>query len=309
MSHQHNHGHDHSHPHTLELHPSRAFLIGIILNISFVVVETIYGFLTNSLSLLADAGHNFGDVIGLVLSWGAIWLAQRKASSQFTYGLKGSTILAALGNAVLLLIAVGAIVWEAIQRLRTPEPVPGVTMMIVAFIGILINAATAFLFFKNRKSDINIKSAFMHMAADALVSLGVVIAGLIVLKTNWVWIDPLVGIIIAVVITMGTWSLFKESLSLALSAVPSSIDRSAVHKFLENVDGVSKVHDLHIWGMSTTETALTAHLIMPSGHSGDYFLKNLSKEIQHKFQIAHITIQVERGDGGSACELESAHEI
>jgi cobalt-zinc-cadmium efflux system protein len=300
MSHSHSH-----HEHASQDNYSRAFLIGIVLNISFVAIEIIYGLLTNSVALLADAGHNFSDVIGLILSWGAFWLSRKKASSKFTYGFKGTSILAALANAILLLIATGAITWEAIQRLAKPEPVAGVTVIVVAAIGIAINGFTAFLFLKGRKNDLNIQSAFLHMAADALVSLGVVIAGVIIWKTGWLWMDPLVGLIIAITIVIGTWGLFKESVRLSINAVPNPIQVEKVKEFLENVKGVSRVHDLHIWAMSTTENALTAHLIIPEGHPGDHFLNTVAHQVEEKFKIHHTTIQIELGDSSHPCELET----
>ncbi len=283
---------------------SLAFLIGISLNLVFVAVEATYGFISNSVSLLADAGHNFSDVIGLVLSWIAIWLSNRKSSSRFTYGLRSSSILTALANALLLLTAVGAIVWEAIVRLREPHPVEGMTMIVVATIGIGINAFTALLFFKGRKGDLNIRSAFLHLAADALVSVGVVVAGLSILWTGWQWLDPLVSLIIALVIVASTWNLLKESLGLALDAVPVGIETKEVFTFLQKLSGVSKVHDLHIWPMSTTETALTAHLVMPKGNPGDHFLKEVADSIEAKFNIHHVTIQIEYGDSNHPCDLE-----
>ncbi|MBN8555443.1 MAG: cation transporter [Deltaproteobacteria bacterium] len=302
-SENHNHGEKNQNPYSL------AFLVGISLNFGFVGVEATYGFLSNSVALLADAGHNFGDVIGLVLSWAAIWLSARKSSSRFTYGLRSSSILTALANALLLLAAVGAIVWEAIGRLREPYPIEGMTMIVVATIGIGINAFTAFLFFKGRKGDLNIRSAFLHMFADALVSVGVVLAGFGILWTGWQWIDPLVSLIIALVIVVGTWSLLKESLGLALDAVPIGIETKEVFSFLEKLNGVSKVHDLHIWPMSTTETALTAHLVMPKGSPGDHFLNTVAHEIEEKFHIHHSTIQIEFGDSNHPCELEPEDHV
>jgi cobalt-zinc-cadmium efflux system protein len=298
-------GHSHGHSHAPAGH-GRAFAVGILLNSVFVLVEAAFGFLSGSMALVADAGHNLSDVLALLIAWGASVMATRPASARFTYGLKSSTILAALANAMLLLIAIGAILFETVSRLTNPAPVEGWTMVIVAGIGIVINGATAAMFMRGRKHDINIRGAFLHMAADALVSVGVVVAGAAILLTGMLWIDPLTSLVIVAVIAWGTWGLLKDSVKMGLHAVPDSIDENAVHAFLAGLPGVSGVHDLHIWPMSTTETALTAHLVMPSGCPGDTFLHELAHELEHDFGIGHATVQVEI-DGTHGCHLHGAH--
>lgn len=285
------HGHGHSHAPT---DFGNAFLIGIILNTGFVVIEATYGWLSGSMALIADAGHNLSDVLALMLAWAASVAAKRPPTGRFTYGYKSSTILAALANAALLLIAVGAISFETINRMAEPAPVEGMTMVVVAGIGIAINAGTALLFLRGRADDLNIRGAFLHMVADALVSLGVVIAGLAILWTGAVWIDPAVSLLIVLVIAWGTWGLLKDSVKMSLHAVPPGISESAVRGYLTGLPGVEAVHDLHIWPMSTTETALTAHLVMPGGHPGDDFLRAIAEELEHHHRIGHTTVQVER---------------
>lgn len=286
----------------------RAFAIGIALNIVFVIAEAAFGYFSNSMALIADAGHNLSDVAGLVVAWIAAGLSKRPPSARYTYGLRGSSILAALFNAVFLLIAVGAIGWEAIVRLFAPEPVAGTTVMIVAGIGIVINAATAWLFAAGRDTDLNIRGAYLHMAADAAVSAAVVVAGVIILFTGWYWIDPAVSLVVAVVIVWGTWGLLRDSTALSLAAVPRGIDPAAVRAFLTGLPGVTQVHDLHIWGMSTTEVALTCHLVMPGGSPGDPFLVDLAHELQHDFGIAHTTVQIET-DPNTVCALAPDHVV
>ena len=302
------HAHDHSvGPHGAHSDApasfGRAFAIGTALNVTFVAVEAGFGFWANSTALLADAGHNLSDVFGLVVAWAAAGLAQRPPSARFTYGLRSSSILAALFNAMFLLVAVGAIVWEAIQRVLHPEPVVGTTVMIVAAIGIAVNGFTAWLFASGRKSDINVRGAFLHMAADAAVSAGVVIAGAAILMSHWTWIDPTVSLIICAVILWSTWGLLKDSIRMSLGAVPDGLDPAQVRRFLEKLPGVAGLHDLHIWPMSTTETALTCHLVMPAGHPGDSFLMNAAHDLERRFAIAHVTIQIETSLG-NACRLE-----
>ena len=286
-------GHDHAHGHSHAPKDfGRAFLIGIILNTGFVIIEAVYGWLSGSMALIADAGHNLSDVLALLLAWGASAAAKRPATQRFTYGFKSSTILAALANAGLLLIAIGAILFETLRRVAEPAPVQGETMAIVAGIGILVNAGTAALFLRGQ-DDINIRGAFLHMAADALVSLGVVIAGLAILWTGERWIDPAVSIAIVLVIAWGTWGLLKDSVAMSLLAVPKTVSESEVRAYLSGLPGVEAVHDLHIWPMSTTETALTAHLVMPEGHYGDAFLREVAEELEHHHRIGHTTIQIE----------------
>ena len=298
-THSDKHGHDHAHaPKTFGF----AFGLGLLLNTVFIAVETIYGFLGNSTALLADAGHNLSDVLGLVIAWVASTLSRRAPTTRFTYGLRNTSILAALLNAVFLLVAVGAIAWEAIQRMAHPEPVAGKTVMIVAAIGIVINGATALLFVSGRKGDINIRGAFLHMAADAAVSVGVVVSGALILLTNWKWIDPAISLIICVVIMWSTWGLLKTSVRMSLAAVPPGLRPSAVRGYLEQQAGVTSLHDLHIWAMSTTETALTCHLVMPDGHPGDAFLMETAHELRHRFRISHATMQIET-DRNTACAL------
>jgi cobalt-zinc-cadmium efflux system protein len=311
MSNSHQHSHDHSHHHhhggivTEPMNFDRAFAIGIFLNVIFVLIEAGYGFTANSLALLADAGHNLSDVLGLIVAWVASVLVRRKPTDHFTFGLRSSSILAALANAVFLLVAIGGVLWEAIGRFRSPPEVASQVVIIVAAIGIFINGITAYLFSKGQKGDLNIRGAYLHMLADAIVSLGVVVAGFIMLKTGLNWIDPVVSIVVSLVIMKGTWGLLKESLKLALGAVPNGINRVEVQKFLMSKKGVSKVHDLHIWGMSTTENALTAHLVMPAGHPGDSFLHHVSEELNVQFKIHHATLQIEFGnDPNHACALE-----
>ena len=286
-----------------------AFIIGIALNSLFIVTEVVYGLLANSLALLADAGHNLSDVLGLLLAWGASVLARRMPSSRFTYGLRSTSILAAVVNAVLLLTVTCGIAWEAIGRFGQPGTVEGKVVIIVAAIGVAINTATALLFLKGRNDDMNIRGAFLHMAADALISLGVVIAGVIILYTGWVRLDPIVSLTIALVIVFGTWGLLKDSVHLALQAVPQGLPAGNVKAFLENLPGVSEIHDLHIWGMSTTETALTVHLVIPAGHPGDHYVCDVSDVLQEKFRIGHATIQIETGDREAPCKLAPAHII
>jgi cobalt-zinc-cadmium efflux system protein len=309
MSHGHNHNHDdhktHAHAPTSF---GMAFAIGIALNTAFVLIEGGYGIVSNSMALLADAGHNLSDVLGLIVAWIAAVLANRPPSARYTFGFKGSTILAALFNAVFLLLAVGAIGWEAILRLFNPEPVAEKTVMLVATIGIFINGITAWLFASGRKGDLNIRGAYLHMASDAAVSAGVFAAGLVILYTDWLWLDPIVSLLIVAIIVWSTWSLLRESLAMSLKAVPAHIDATAVRAFLEKQKGVTAIHDLHIWPMSTTDVALTAHLVIPSGHPKDDFLMEICNELREHHGIGHVTLQIET-DPNSKCVIAPDHII
>jgi cobalt-zinc-cadmium efflux system protein len=296
----HHHGHGHSHAPASFGH---AFAIGIALNGAFVAVEFAAGVAGGSVALLADAGHNLSDVAGLLVAWAGAELSKRPASARFTYGLRSSSILAALFNSVLLLVAVGAIALEAVQRFGAPHPVPGRLVMIVAAFGIVINLATALLFARGRHGDANIRAAFLHMASDAVVSLGVVAAGGLILLTGYGWIDPVVSLLINAVILWSTWGLLTEAVSMALQAVPAHIDPARVADWLSARPGVSHIHDLHIWPTSTTDVALTAHLVMPAGHPGDAFLTELQHELAHDFGIAHATVQIELSDA-AACRMD-----
>jgi cobalt-zinc-cadmium efflux system protein len=286
--------HDHNHA---PANFNRAFAIGIVLNMVFVAIEAFYGWRVNSLALLADAAHNLSDVAGLVLAWGGALAVKLRPNARHTYGWKRATILAAFANALLLLVAMGGLAWEAIGRLLSGDvslQEQGVTIMVVAGIGIVINTATALLFMGGRESDLNIRGAFMHMAADALVSAGVVVAGALTLWMGWTWLDPVVSLAIAGVILLGTWGLFKQSLHLLFDGVPDSVDPQAVHDCLAALPGVSRVHDLHIWAMGTSHIALTAHLVVPHGDVGDAFLKDATRQMHDRFEITHVTLQVVR---------------
>jgi cobalt-zinc-cadmium efflux system protein len=291
----------HAHHHHPPANYNRAFAIGIGLNVAYIVVEVVFGLLVNSLALLADAGHNASDVLGLVLAWGAHLLMRVTPTDRRTYGWRSSSILAALFNALILLIAVGGIAWEAIRRFGQPQPIDAATVMWVAGVGVVINTATALLFFKGRKGDLNIKGAYLHMAADAAVSAGVVVAGLAIYATGQAWIDPLTSLVVATVIFIGTWDLFRESVHLALHGVPNQIDSGEVRQCLLEFPGVESVHDLHIWAMSTTETALTAHLVKPSIENDDELLAEASHELHERFHIEHVTLQVERCADAARC--------
>ena len=302
--HHHHHGQSHDHHH----HPApadhgRAFAIAIVLNSVFVVVEFAYGFIANSTALMADAGHNLSDVLGLALAWGAAKLGKRAPSGRYTYGLGSSSMLAALSNAMLLMLACGAIGWEAARQLLHPLPVAGVTVSVVAGIGIAVNGVSAWLFMAGSKNDLNIRGAYLHLAADAAISLGVLVAGLVVLLTGWFWLDPLVSIAIVLVIMLGTWSLLRESLSMVMAGVPANVDAAKVAQFLKAQPGVADVHDVHIWAMSTTETALTAHLVMPDGYPGDAVIDEVNLQLKRQFAIGHCTLQVELGTTEHACCL------
>ncbi|MEM8695617.1 MAG: cation diffusion facilitator family transporter [Pseudomonadota bacterium] len=299
--HEHGTGHGHGHSHA----PAgfgRAFAIGIALNSVYIVVEAGYGFAIGSMALLADAGHNLSDVLGLIIAWTGAALAKRPPSKRYTFGFRGSSILAALFNAALLLVAVGLIALEAIQRIVYPAPVAGGTIIIVAAIGIVVNGATALLFARARKGDINIRGAYLHMAADAAVSAGVVIAGILILWTGASWIDPITSLFIGLVILLSTWGLLTAAIKMSLAAVPEHIDLDEVRSELENLEGVAQVHHLHIWNMSTTEIALTAHVVIPGGHPGDAFFARVQFKLEDRFHIGHSTIQIERGDGSGGCE-------
>jgi len=294
------HTHDHSHN---GRDYTKAFAFGIILNLLYIVVEVTYGFIIHSMALIADAGHNFSDVLGLLLAWGAAYLAKTTPTNERTYGLRKSTILSALFNSIILFIAVGAITIESIRKILNPGPVEGNTMILVASIGVVINALTALLFMKGKENDINIKGAYLHMASDAGVSLGVVAAGILINVTNLQWIDPAISLVIVVVITIGTWGLLKESFHLSMDAVPKHINVSAVKEYLLSLPGVIEVHDLHIWGMSTTEAALTAHVVRPGSAPDDAFISSTCKELCDKFGIGHTTIQIEKGNDFQPCGI------
>ena len=289
--------------------PGKLFLAAIALNLAFVAAEWVFGVMSHSLALLADATHNLGDVLSLVLAWLASHLSRRAPSERFTYGLRGTSILAALANALILVLVTGGLAWEAIQRLSDPQPVQGGIVIVVALIGVLINGLTAWLFMSRQKSDLNMRGAYLHMAADAATSLGVAIAGVLVIFTGWLWLDPAVTLVLGVVIVAGSWGLLRASLKLALHAVPEAIDGADVRDYLARLAGVSEVHDLHIWGMSTTENAMTAHLVCPSGHPGDEFLQLAAHEIERKFSIHHVTLQVELGDTDRPCALAPLHVV
>jgi cobalt-zinc-cadmium efflux system protein len=298
----HDHPHsDHSHNGRSHLHAPRdfgfAFALGTALNLGFVAIEAVFGIVANSTALLADAGHNLSDVIGLLVAWGAVVLAKRPATERFTYGLRGTSILAALANALLLMLACGAIAWEAVGRFAHPKPVEGMTVIVVAAIGILVNGFTAWLFMAGRKSDLNIRGAYLHMFADAGVSLGVVVAGVAILFTGWLWLDPLVSLAIVAVILWSTYGLLRDSIRLALAAVPSHIQLSEVKSCLERLPGVTRAHHVHVWAMSTNEVALTAHLVMPGGHPGNAFFAQAAHDLHERFGIGHPTLQIETGDG------------
>jgi cobalt-zinc-cadmium efflux system protein len=310
------HSHDHGHAHGGHATPGvakhahgaadfgRIFAVGVVLNAAYVVAEALYGIASHSLALLADAGHNLGDVLALAAAWGAAILGRRGPGGRYTYGLRGSTILVALGNAVLLLVITGGIAWEAIRRLlEPPEPLSGMTVVIVAALGVVINGSTALLFMAGRKGDLNIRAAFQHLASDAAVALGVALAGILILLTGWLWLDPAISLAISIIIVAGTWSLLREAINFALHAVPPGIQREAVADYLGSLPGITAVHDLHIWGMSTTETALTAHLVRPEGVPNDALLRRAQHELHERFGIGHVTLQVETADEAVICRL------
>jgi len=293
----------HSHEHTTQKSYGKAFALGIGLNVTFIVVEIIYGLIANSSALLADAGHNASDVLGHVFAWTAMWLASMKPRGKYTYGLRKTTILVSILNALLLFGAVAVIAWDAIGKFKNPEPVAGSQVMIVAAIGVVINTLTALLFMKGQKDDLNIKGAFLHMAADAGVSLGVVVAGLLINLTGKQWIDPVTSFLIIAVIVWGTWRLFTDSVDLALDAVPKHINLEKVREFLLSQNGVEEIHDLHVWAMSTTQIALTAHLIIPKGFS-DEFISELQEKLEHEFGIGHTTLQIENEKIEKECKTD-----
>jgi cobalt-zinc-cadmium efflux system protein len=309
MAHHH-HDHSHAHDHAGHSHGSddfgRAFAVGAALNSAFVVAELFFGYAANSLALISDAVHNLSDVAALLLAWGAAWLSGKRPTDQHTYGYRRASILAALFNAGLLLVAVGGIAVEAVNRLREPAAVAGWTVVWVAALGVVINGATALLFMRGRQGDLNIRGAYLHMAADASVSFGVVVAALLIMATGWLWLDPLISLGIAAVVLAGSWGLARDSVNLALDAVPKSIEIAKVRDYLGALDGVLEVHDLHIWAMSTNETALTVHLVRPAGHD-DAFLHHVCAELAHRFNIHHATLQVEAN--GDACKLAPAEMV
>lgn len=306
----HDHGHAHRGSHSqAPANFGRAFAIGIGLNLVYVFAEAGFGVAANTLALISDAAHNLSDVLALGAAWAASVLASRQPTGRYTYGLRRSSIIAALGNAIALLVVTGGVVWEAMTRLLTPEPIQGTTVIIVAAVGIAINGGTALLFMAGRRSDLNIRGAFQHMAADALVALGVVVAGGMIVLTGWLWLDPVVSLAVSAIVVITTWSLLRESVSLSLDAVPEQIDRSKVQSYLGGLPGVTEVHDLHIWGLSTTETALTAHLICAQLAGNDSLLPRVSHELRQQFGIGHATIQLETEELARQCELRPDHVV
>jgi cobalt-zinc-cadmium efflux system protein len=311
MAHHHDH-HDHSHGHSHAGHSHApdnfgfAFAAGVMLNTVFVIAELIFGYAANSLALISDAVHNFSDVIALLLAWGAVWLARKQPTEQHTYGYRRASILAALINAGLLLMAVGGIAVEAVNRIQAPSAVAGWTVVWVAALGIIVNGGTALLFMRGRHGDLNIRGAYLHMAADAGVSFGVVVAALVIMSTGWQWVDPAISLCIAAVVLVSGWGLARDSVNLALDGVPKGIGLAEVKDYLGQLDGVTEVHDLHVWAMSTNETALTAHLVRPGGYD-DAFLHHVCEELSHRFNIHHATLQIEAGS--DVCRLAPAEVV
>lgn len=312
MAHTHGHHHDHSHSHGHAGHTHApadfgfAFALGAGLNTAFVVVELAFGYAANSLALISDALHNLSDVMALLLAWGAAWLARKQPTETHTYGYRRASILAALFNAGLLLVAVGGIAVEAMDRLRAPVPVGGSTVLLVAVLGILVNGGTALLFMRGRHGDLNIRGAYLHMVSDAAVSFGVVVAAVVIMMTGWLWVDPAVSLAVAAVVLFSGWGLARDSVNLALDGVPRGIELAQVQRYLAGLDGVMEVHDLHIWAMSTNETALTAHLVRPGGHD-DAFLHLICEELSRRFGIHHATLQIEVS--AETCRLAPAHVV
>jgi cobalt-zinc-cadmium efflux system protein len=301
--------HDSHHHHHAAPDYNRAFAIGVALNIIFVVIEVFYGVLANSLALITDAGHNLSDVLGLLLAWGASYLAAKQPSLRRTYGYSRATILASMFSGLLLLAAVAVISWEAVRRIMEPTEPVGQTIMVVAGIGVVINTVTAWFFVSGKDHDLNIRGAYLHMAADALVSVGVVVSGFVIWKFGLKWFDPLSSLVIAAVILWSTWDLLRDSLNLAIDGVPRELDPSEVREWLSAQPGVEGMHDLHIWPMSTTETALTAHLLMPVPPVDDRFLHELAQQLHERFKISHATFQVERGGDEKRCmQLDNCAE-
>ena len=304
--HGHHHGHHHGHSHAPATFGS-AFAIATVLNLALVAIQAAYGVLAHSMALLADAGHNAGDVLALVLAWGSHAISQRHPTERYTYGFRSSSIIAALINATILLVVTGAITWAALERLFAPQPVAGATVMVVAALAIVINGAAAAVLSRGNTSDLNVYGAFLHLVADAAVSAGVVVAGLIILITGWLWVDPVASLVISGVIVWSTWGLLRDAAKMSLQGVPPQIDPGAVRVYLQTLPAVVEVHDLHIWPMSTTETALTCHLVMPDGDPQPDFLEVVYIGLQQRFGIGHPTIQIERGD--RPCKLSPEHIV
>lgn len=305
-SHAH-HGSGHHHHHAPVAGHGRAFAIAIVLNIAIVLIQGIYGVIAHSTALLADAGHNLSDVLGLLLAWGATWLTARRPSARYTFGYGSTSILASLANAGLLLFACGAIVAEAIDRLLHPAAVAGLTVFVVATAGMLINGFSAWLFMRGQEEDLNIRGAFLHMAGDALISAAVAISGLVILATNWTWLDPLMSLAVVAVIVYGTWGLLRDSVRLALDAVPPGVDLQRIRDYLADQPGVTDVHDLHVWALSTTGNALSVHLVMPAGHPGDAIVDAIVLTLREKFSMQHATLQVDLGTTDHRCALDHPH--
>jgi len=309
VPHDHDHDHAHSHAHHHHDHTPEhfgwSFAIATALNLALVIGQVWYGFAANSLALLADAGHNLGDVMGLVLAWGAIAIANWKPSSRFTYRMQAASILSAFANGMILLVGTGVIAWEAFHRFSEPQPVAPATVMVVAALAVVVNGASAWLLSRGSKGDLNVRGAFLHMAADAGVSVAVILAAGGIMLTGWQWLDPVASLLISAVILWGTWSLLREAIRLALNAAPREIDPHDVRQYLAGLAEVENVHDLHIWAMSTKETAMSCHLVTPRGHPGDGFLKSVAHELDHRFEICHATLQIELEPG--ACTLRCDH--
>ncbi|MGF7133546.1 cobalt-zinc-cadmium efflux system protein [Paraburkholderia sp. EB58] len=306
--HSHNHSHGgHHHHHAPVAGHGRAFAIAVVLNVAIVLIQGVYGVIAHSTALLADAGHNLSDVLGLLLAWGATWLTTRRPSAHYTFGYGSTSILASLVNAGLLLFACGVIVTEAIGRLMNPAPVAGLTVFVVATVGMLVNGFSAWLFMRGQKEDLNIRGAFLHMAGDALISAAVAVSGLVILGTNWTWLDPVMSLIVVAVIVYGTWGLLRDSVRLALDAVPPGVDLQRIREYLAGQPGVTDVHDLHVWALSTTGNALSAHLVIPAGHPGDAAVDAIVFTLREEFAMQHATLQVDLGTTHHHCSLEHPH--
>ncbi|CAE6876453.1 cation diffusion facilitator family transporter [Paraburkholderia domus] len=301
-------GHSHTHAHAPVAGHGRAFALAVALNVAIVVVQAVYGVIAHSTALLADAGHNLSDVLGLLLAWGATWLAARRPSARYTFGYGSSSILASLANAGLLLFACGVIVAEAIGRLMNPAPVAGLAVFVVATVGVVVNGFSAWLFMRGQKDDLNLRGAFLHMAADAAISAAVAISGLVILYTSWTWLDPVMSLLVVAVVVVGTWGLLRDSVRMALDAVPPGVDLQNIRDYLAEQPGVTDVHDLHVWALSTTGNALSAHLVMPAGHPGDESIDGIVVTLRERFSMQHATLQVDLGTTEHRCAMDHSHD-